>query len=586
MMAPNDSDESDVIYSGEVLTEMGGEDLAPYKMSKADRRADDWFQHLLESSLTDASSLSPPKAKIYELLTSKPQTPALEIAEKCPNLLAKGCERYNVPIIRKRAEAWRHFDVDGVTNQDFDDAPTPSNLTPPILKAIEEELRSKKIIVDEVSARLVYVNDVFVPSLSQTSDSPDFKCYSESDVSKLNPELSTVFSYLPDGVSDDFPYKSTTTRNRIPLSVLSGKDHMVGPYNGQGAVNNQQGTGCFAALNSVKCKEVAVVDVQPNTVLEKPVHVIRCYDKEGVGGATHPRTILNAGDGSVVDFVQQIVDVEQDLGARGPSFFNGYTQAVVGAGANVTHSFVDESGGVFEADVENDEGAREQEMKRTQIQNTLFETISAHVNGENGSFETAMIGSGGHGRSRVCLEVHLLEEGSHAGVKGLVMSGGVQRVDMRTNIHHIASGCTSRQSQRNLVGGRSGATFKGRIRVEQSAQQTDSEQLARSLLLNEKSRVWCIPSLEIIADDVSCTHGATISDLSEEELFYLRSRGLDKDTSRNLQLFAFVDEISKGVNKAVLGTDEGGGLAQRLGLKLQRIIPRGERKVKGEFQSS
>lgn len=157
---------------------------------------------------------------------------------------------------------------------------------------------------------------------------------------------------------------------------------------------------------------------------------------------------------------------------------------------------------------------------------------------------------------------------------------------MRTNIHHIASGCTSRQSQRNLVGGRSGATFKGRIRVEQSAQQTDSEQLARSLLLNEKSRVWCIPSLEIIADDVSCTHGATISDLSEEELFYLRSRGLDKDTSRNLQLFAFVDEISKGVNKAVLGTDEGGGLAQRLGLKLQRIIPRGERKVKGEFQSS
>jgi len=459
-------------------------------------------------------------------------------------------------------------------------------LTDSTLKEIEEDLREKKIFVDDVAARLVYVNDVFVPSLSITAGEPDFECYSESDVGKLSPELEAIFEYLPDGVSDEFPYKETTTRNKIPLSVLSGKDHMVGPYNGQAAVNNQQGTGAFAALNSLKCNEVAIVNLQPNKILTKPVHIIRCYDSEGVGGQTHPRTILNAGDGSVVDFVQHVVDVEQDLGARGPSFFNGYTQVLVGAGANVTHSFVDESGGVFEADVENDDDARGREMGRTQIQNTFFETISAHINGEGGRFETAMIGSGGHGRSRISLEVHLMEEGTHAGVKGLVMSGGVQRADMRTNIHHIASGCTSRQSQRNLVGGRSGATFKGRIRVERSAQQTDSEQLARSLLLNEKSRVWCIPSLEIIADDVSCTHGATISDLSEEELFYLRSRGLDRDTSRNLQLFAFVEEISKGVNTAVLGTDEGGGLKQRLGQKLQRIIPRGERTVKGEFQSS
>ena len=105
--------------------------------------------------------------------------------------------------------------------------------------------------------RLVYVNDVFVPSLSITAGEPDFECYSESDVGKLSPELEAIFEYLPDGVSDEFPYKETTTRNKIPLSVLSGKDHMVGPYNGQAAVNNQQGTGAFAALNSLKCNEVS-----------------------------------------------------------------------------------------------------------------------------------------------------------------------------------------------------------------------------------------------------------------------------------------------------------------------------------------
>eukprot|EP00957_Ditylum_brightwellii_P178064 13563532-Ditylum_brightwellii.AAC.1 len=77
---------------------------------------------------------------------------------------------------------------------------------------------------------------------------------------------------------------------------------------------------------------------------------------------------------------------------------------------------------------------------------------------------------------------------------------------MRTNIHHIGQATTSRQNQKNMVGGRATASFRGRIRVEQSAQQTDSEQLARTILLSDRSRIWAIPSLEIIADDVTCTH--------------------------------------------------------------------------------
>merc|ERR1712238_1480 len=146
------------------------------------------------------------------------------------------------------------------------------------------------------------------------------------------------------------------------------------------------------------------------------------------------------------------------------------------------------------------------------------------------------------------------------------------------NIHHIAAGTISRQEQRNMVGGRSTASFRGRIRVEQSAQQTDSEQLSRTMLMSDYARILATPSLEIIADDVQCTHGATVSDLSEEELFYLRSRGLDLTTSRSLLMYAFVEEICGTVEETVAGGfDDKNGLRSRIIRRLENLVPKGEK---------
>ena len=139
-----------------------------------------------------------------------------------------------------------------------------------------------------------------------------------------------------------------------------------------------------------------------------------------------------------------------------------------------------------------------------------------------------------------------------------------------------------------MVGGRSTGSFRGRIRVEQSAQQTDSQQLARTILLSDYARVWATPSLEIIADDVQCTHGATVADLSEEELFYLRSRGLDRTSSRNLLMYAFVEEIASTVDEAIAGSfEDKNGLRSRIIKKLQNSVPEGDKiLVGGEFQSA
>eukprot|EP00520_Triparma_pacifica_P003759 CAMPEP_0118658022 /NCGR_PEP_ID=MMETSP0785-20121206/14337_1 /TAXON_ID=91992 /ORGANISM="Bolidomonas pacifica, Strain CCMP 1866" /LENGTH=490 /DNA_ID=CAMNT_0006550993 /DNA_START=427 /DNA_END=1899 /DNA_ORIENTATION=+ len=489
--------------------------------------------------------------------------------------------------MRKRAEAWRHFDVDGIIAHDFLSPPPKSIPTSLSLSEIKTSLEASNFFLPDtsISARLVYVDDVFVPSLSTTSSSPNLNADNCSP-SSLPTSLHSYFATLPDGATDELPYKETTKRNPIPISKLSGKDHMVGPFNSQSCVNNQQGTACFAALNTIKCNNVALIEVPADAKVEKPIQVIRASSSPSLDTALHPRTIVVAKDGSEASIIQTNIDLSSSPSTTtsGATLFNSYTQVMVGENATISHSYVDESGGIFEASVDTDEEAMEREAQRPGLQNTLLETISVHLNGQHASYSNAMIAGGGNGRSKVAFSAHLMEENTHVTVKGLCMSGGAQKVDMRTNIHHIASGCTSEQAQRNVVGGRSGTSFKGRIRVEQSAQQTDSNQLVRSLLLNERSRVWCMPSLEIIADDVSCAHGATVSDLSEEELFYLRARGLDKETSRNLQLFAFLDDISRDVHPSYLG-DEKVGLKARLGEKLQKIMPRGERAVKGEFSS-
>jgi Fe-S cluster assembly protein SufD len=179
------------------------------------------------------------------------------------------------------------------------------------------------------------------------------------------------------------------------------------------------------------------------------------------------------------------------------------------------------------------------------------------------------------------------------------LAGGTCRTDIKTNIHHIADGCQSVQLQKNMVGGRATTSFRGRVRVEQSAQQTKSQQLSRTVLLTDKARAWSVPSLEIIADDVQCTHGATVSDLSEEELFYLRSRGLDVASARNLLMYAFCNDILQHVPRAVLGDLESAdiapttqqdnekktGLRMRLLRRLENVVPTGKRAIKGEFQS-
>jgi len=141
------------------------------------------------------------------------------------------------------------------------------------------------------------------------------------------------------------------------------------------------------------------------------------------------------------------------------------------------------------------------------------------------------------------LNVQLAEPGAYAEVHGVFAPNGSTHVDTHTRILHQAPHTTSREVFRGLVADRAHAVFNGRIVVEKAAQKTDSEQNLASLLLSPGAEINAKPELEIYADDVKCAHGATCGQLDEMAVYYLRSRGLDADTARNLLLFAFAHEV-------------------------------------------
>eukprot|EP00529_Nitzschia_sp_RCC80_P014812 CAMPEP_0113440844 /NCGR_PEP_ID=MMETSP0014_2-20120614/769_1 /TAXON_ID=2857 /ORGANISM="Nitzschia sp." /LENGTH=717 /DNA_ID=CAMNT_0000331655 /DNA_START=134 /DNA_END=2287 /DNA_ORIENTATION=- /assembly_acc=CAM_ASM_000159 len=596
------------------------------RRSKLDEQCDAWFSSLLGSEddkgvlgplADDARNvlMTPVELVNEEALPKDDEEWTPYVSTKLPwqpLLPAFGLEEFGLPTPRRNAETWRHFDVAGMVGQDYSGSCDKNGDE---LDLSEEEVSTYRkkleesggwLSNDECQARLVYINGRFVPELSRKGDLAE----NIGSIDDSTPEeVTSKLERITDGFTDDLvtPVPIGQDEYATSYKTLSGPDHKLGSATSQFAINTQQGTACFAALNTRRTGAVAYVhapngyDKQLTETEEqpKPVLILNAVTKNGGAAAGcdgmsfHPRCVVVAEENSRLSVVQSCVDLD-DGSEHVPKLYNGYTQFFVYGGANVTHSYLEESGGVATAQVELSDDAFEEgepiprfvEAERPELKDTHLECVDVHVAGEEGSYEGTIMSFGGSGRVRIAQSVSLLKPGAHAKLNGFSLSGGAQRTDCKTNIHHVAQGTTSEQVQKNMIGGRATGAFRGRIRVEQSAQQTDSQQLSRTVLLSDRSRAWAVPSLEIIADDVSCTHGATVSDLSEEELFYLRSRGIDRAMARNLLMYAFAGDVCSCVDPAMITTlDSDQGLQKRVIDRLQNVVPQGDRAVKGEFQS-
>lgn len=592
------------------------------RMTDFDKKCDEWYGSLLSgegSFLGDVSTdalkrITTPvelKKEFAQSVSSDDWNP-YSMGQLPGSIVypAYGLETYGLPTPRRKAEAWKTFDLNRLVGTDYSE--TQKGIGTEIM--LDEALQTKYIEVfkekgvwindEDCAGRLVYVNGRFAPSLSIVTDfarnlGPEY--FSSDDVDN---EILDKLKRLPDGFTDRLPVdvpRGTFVPGMEETKFTSFKDlsapyHQIGDPEKQYAINTQQGTACFVALNSVKAGAVSYINMPSASTETKPVLVLNAVSadggvgnlEDGKGVASHPRCLATAGNNTTLSFVQAFVDLDENNAENSvPKLVNSCTQVYVGSSTNVTHSYLEETGGVATGGVEAGSDARKIESKRKETRNTHFETIDAHVIGEDGRYEGTAIAIGGNGRSRISISASLLSEGSHGGINGFCLAGGNQCSDIRTFIHHVAESTTSNQAQKNMIGGKATVAFRGRIRVEQNAQKTESDQLTRNILLSDKSKVWVIPSLEIIADDVMCTHGATISDLSEEELYYLRSRGISKGLSRNLLMYAFVDEVTSQVVADFQGEKmEPNSLKNRVIQRLQNLVPRGDRAFKGEYQSA
>ena len=335
----------------------------------------------------------------------------------------------------------------------------------------------------------------------------------------------------------------------------------------------------LTALNSANVCDAAVVHVPAGVHVEGPVQVLFCNTAGPQPRASYPRLLVRLGEGAELQLKQTYATVAADghtavdvstangtpnegLAAAGaaaggergimaaalseenpdkideggaapagdddassaaaPTFVNANTRVVLARGARMTHLYAQEGG----------------------LATRHVEVLTASVPSDS-AYDLAVLQVGGR-ISRINAHVDLIEPRANCSVHGVTLAGPRQSADLHSSITHDAPEAVSRQQQRNIIADRGEAIFKGRIRIPEHAQLTDSDQLCRTIMLGDRARVIAMPTLEITADNVVCSHGASVADLDENSMFYLAARGIDRQEARKLLLSGFILELLTG----------------------------------------
>lgn len=272
----------------------------------------------------------------------------------------------------------------------------------------------------------------------------------------------------------------------------------------------------FAALNNAFATDGAVLNLAPGTVLETPVYLL--FIASGKGAAIYPRNIVIAGEGA------RATVIEHYLGATDAhNFTDVVTQISLGACAQLQHCKLVQEGG------------------------NAFHVAGIHAEqAADSRFVSNSFALGGR-LTRNDITSSLNEPGCLCTLNGLYLTDGMQHADHHTRIDHLAPSGTSREYYRGIMNAASHGVFNGKLIVHPHAVKTDAHQANHNLLLSRQAEADTKPQLEIYADDVKCTHGATVGQLNDDSLFYLRSRGVDAALARSLLIYGFANDIVERV---------------------------------------
>ena len=294
----------------------------------------------------------------------------------------------------------------------------------------------------------------------------------------------------------------------------------------------------FGALNTAFTADGVYLHLPRGTTMEEPIHLFFVATSENM--AIYPRNVIVAGENA------RATVVEHYSGTPGVAYFtNAVTQLFAAENAAIDHY----------------------RLQQESLQ--AFHIAGIHAVQGRGSRLSSHSISLGAAIARLDIGTRFDGEGCEATLNGLYLARGRQHVDHHTRIEHAKPDGTSREHYRGLLDDASRGVFNGKVIVHPQAQRTDARQLNHNLLLSRDAEVDTKPQLEIYADDVKCSHGATVGQLDEAQLFYLRSRGVEQAAARDLLVYAFAREVIERIRVAPLRAQLAEALLARL--------PQGER---------
>ncbi len=268
----------------------------------------------------------------------------------------------------------------------------------------------------------------------------------------------------------------------------------------------------FVSANTAYFSDGAFIEIADGVELEIPIHLVYLADADGA--AFHLRNFISAGSGS------KVTVVEEYMGRSDTTYWtNAVTEVFAADRAEVDHY----------------------KIQRESAVAFHFQTVEAQL-GANTVFSNHAV-TLGSALGRNDIRGKLTGEGSEAVCNGLYLLNGKQLFDTHLFMDHAVPNCKSHELYKGILDEKARAVFCGRILVQQDAQQTDAVQNNKNLLLSRGAKVNTLPQLEIYADDVKCTHGATVGELDEAALYYLQTRGIDPKQGHAMLTFAFANEV-------------------------------------------
>lgn len=358
----------------------------------------------------------------------------------------------------------------------------------------------------------------FVPAGIDHSRPVDEEQFTEATTSRLYPSKPLHRLVLLNGRTSQLDAKFAI-RQDLPERVvvaslaeaISTHPQQVQPYLGQLARYDKQP---FTALNTAFIEDGFFVYIPRNVVVETPILLLHVTNTPGEPIVSHPRTLIVAEEGG------QATIIESFVGAGETTYFtNAVTEIAVGANAQIDHVKL------------NYESREAFHIATSQIELQRDARFTSHSFTLGGEFVRNDINAGLRDENIVCT------------LNGLYLGRDRQLVDNHTAIDHAMPHCESHELYKGILDGRARGVFNGKIFVRLDAQKTDAKQTNQTLLLSDQAQINTKPQLEIFANDVKCTHGATVGQLSAEAVFYLRSRGIGQEEARALLTYAFANDL-------------------------------------------